>query len=317
MSAPTLSVIVPVLDERENVVTLKERLDIALAEEDIDFELLFVDDGSTDGTLEILASMAEDDARVKVLCLSRNFGHQAALAAGLQHTTGKAVVIMDADLQDPPEVVPGFVSQWREGYQVVYGVRRDRKEPLWKRAGYFLFYRLLKRFAYLDMPLDSGDFCLMDRCVVTELRKLPEVGRYLRGLRAWAGWKQIGVAYERSARAAGTPKYTLRKLIHLAAEGFVSSSVRPLRVATKIGFTVAILAVTMAVVYLVIWLSGLGDWPPGFATLVLLITFLFGIQFMLIGILGEYVGSIHSEVKRRPPYLIARRIGFDEEDAAE
>jgi len=315
MSQPMLSVIVPVLDERDNVVTLRDRLDAALGETDVAIEFVFVDDGSTDGTPDVLASMAAADSRIRVLCLSRNFGHQAALAAGLEHAAGDAVVIMDADLQDPPEVVPEFVAQWRAGHQVVYGVRRDRKETLWKRAGYFIFYRLLARFTYLDIPLDSGDFCLMDRCVVDELKKLPEVGRYLRGLRSWAGWKQVGVPYARAARAAGEPKYTLRKLIQLAADGFVSSSVRPLRIATKIGFIFALLSVTTAVVYLVMWLSGLGDWPPGFATTVLLITFLFGIQFMLIGILGEYVGSIHSEVKRRPPYLVARRIGFGGDDA--
>lgn len=314
MADPLLSVITPVLDECDNVVTLRDRLDAALGETGAAIEFVFVDDGSTDGTSEILASMAASDARVKVLYLSRNFGHQAALAAGLEHVTGDAVVIMDADLQDPPEVVPEFVSQWQAGYQVVYGVRRDRKEAWWKRAGYFAFYRMLARFAYLDIPLDSGDFCLMDRRVVDEIKKLPEVGRYLRGLRSWAGWKQVGVPYERAARASGRPKYTLRKLIHLAADGFVSSSVRPLRVATKIGFTVAALSVMTALVYLVMWLSGLGDWPPGFATTVLLITFLFGVQFTLIGILGEYVGSIHSEVKRRPPYLVARRIGFDGDD---
>ena len=312
--APAASVIVPVLDERENVEALAKRVEATLVSLDVSFELLFVDDGSSDGTVELLAEMAARDPRIKVIYLSRNFGHQAALSAGIEHARGDAVMILDADLQDPPEVLAEFIAQWRAGYQVVYGVRRDRKESLWKRTGYFVFYRMLAWLTDGRTPLDSGDFCLMDRCVVDELRKLPEVGRYLRGLRSWAGWKQTGIPYSRAARAAGTPKYTLRKLFHLAAEGFVSSSVRPLRVATKIGFIVALLSVTAALVYLALWLAGLGVWPPGFATLVLLIMFLFGLQFVLIGILGEYIGSIHLEVKGRPPYLIAKKLGFDSDE---
>ena len=306
---PLVSIAVPVCDEIESLPVLLTRLKQVFDHRPERLEIILVDDGSRDGSAELMDRACVEDPRIKVLHLSRNFGHQAAITAGLDHARGDAVILMDADLQDPPEVLPRFIERWREGYQVVYGIRRKRKEAAWKRLGYHLFYRLLVRVASIDIPPDSGDFCLIDRCVVDEIVGLPEVSRFMRGLRSWAGWKQVGVPFERDRRFGGEPKYTLRGLIRLAAQGFVSFSVTPLRLATKIGFTMAALSLAAAVVYLTLWITGVGDWPAGFATIVLLICLLFGIQFILIGILGEYVGSIHAEVKRRPPYVVARRTG--------
>ena len=227
---PTLSVVLPIYNERDTLQALETRL-LPVLEEQVgeSFEVIFVDDGSQDGSDQLLAACHARDPRLKVLHFSCNFGHQAALQAGLDVATGAAVVLMDADLQDPPEVLQQFVAYWRQGYEIVYAIRRRRKESLLKRTAYALFYRTLQAMAEIDLPLDPGDFCLVDRRVADTLVALRERHRFLRGLRSWVGFKQIGIEYERDARYAGVPKYTLRKLVGLALSGYLGFSVMPLR----------------------------------------------------------------------------------------
>src|SRR5438094_6357938 len=232
---PTISVVLPVYNERENLDALVDRLIPALRKTiGESFEVLFIDDGSRDGSGDLLDALHARDRRLKVVHFSRNFGHQAALQAGLDEATGDAVVLMDADLQDPPEVLGRLVEHWRQGYEVVYAIRRRRKEGLVKRAAYAVFYRTLKAVAEIDVPLDAGDFCLLDRRVVDTLATLPERNRRLRGLRRWVGFRQVGVEYERDARHAGETKYTLRRLLRLALSGYVGFSAMPLRAAARL-----------------------------------------------------------------------------------
>lgn len=318
MQPPTLSIVVPACNEEETLPELFRRIEAAFRGTDTDYEVIVVDDGSRDGTLAALREAARTDPRIRGLSLSRNFGHQMAVSAGLSHARGRAVAVMDADLQDPPEVLSEMLRLWRAGHDVVYGVRRRRKEGFILRAGYHLFYRILARLASIRIPLDSGDFCLMDRRVVDHLNAMPERNRFIRGLRAWIGLSQVGLEYERDPRYAGRTKYSFRRLAHLAADGIVTFSVRPLRYAMKLGFLMAGTSLVVALVYLVLWIVGGRTWPRGFASLFIAILFLFGIQFMLIGILGEYVGRIHTEVQGRPPWLVNRRVGFPDapEDAS-
>ena len=307
-----LSVVIPTFNEAPNVDETVRRLKPVLASLTSDFEIMFVDDGSTDRTRERLEAIIAASAHVKAVFLTRNFGHQRAVSAGLEHVGGDVVAVMDADLQDPPEVLPELVARWKEGYAVAYGVRRKRKENALKRLGYHGFYRLLGRTASIEIPLDAGDFCVMDRRVVDFINLMPERHRFVRGLRAWIGLRQIGVEYERDARQAGTPKYTVRGLVALASDGIVSFSTRPLRLATKLGFIIAGLAFFLAAFHFGKWLFGFADAPPGFLSIFIGMTFLFGVQFLFIGILGEYIGRIHSEVKARPTFLVDRVVGFDE-----
>ena len=232
---PVFSVVLPVFNERESLAELHRRLSsvmIALAEP---YEIIYVDDGSRDGSGDLLAAIQQNDAQVRVLHLSRNFGHQAAISAGLDHAGGDAVIVLDADLQDPPEVLPALLAQWRLGFDVVYAVRRERKENLFKRSAYDIFYRLLRQVANVEIPLDAGDFCVLDRRVADVLRKMPERNRFMRGIRSWIGFRQIGVPYNRAARFAGQPKYSLLKLLRLAFDGFFSFSYLPLRLASLFG----------------------------------------------------------------------------------
>ena len=308
--APGLSVVIPVLNEEATLPTLHERLTDVLAPLPFPYELVLVDDGSTDRTPELLRQLRSSDPRVKYIRLARNFGHQAALTAGLAHATGQAVVVMDADLQDPPEVIPELLERWQEGYEVVYAIRRHRKEPPTQRLAYALFYRLLSRIASLNIPLDAGDFCLMDREVVEQLNALPERNRFLRGLRSWVGFRQIGVEYERQARYAGRTKYDFWRLMRLAVDGLVSFSFLPLRIASSIGFLVSVVSMIVALYYVVLRLSGSGE-PAGFAAIIVAVLFLGGVQLITIGIMGEYVGRIFDEVKKRPVYIVLEEEGLD------
>ncbi len=316
MTAPVLSVVVPALNEEENLPDLIRAVVAALEPAGESFELLIVDDGSQDRTWEILRGAHAADPRIRGVSLSRNFGHQVAVSAGLEHARGKAVAILDADLQDPPRVLLDMLALWRGGAQVVYGVRRKRREGALKRACYHAFYRLLSYAADVSIPLDAGDFCLMDRKIVDILNAMPERKRFVRGLRAWIGLKQVGLEYERDARHAGDPKYTLSGLVGLAADGLVSFSMRPLRLAMRLGFVMSALSLAGAAGYLALRLFGIGTWPLGFASLFIGTCFLFGIQFVLLGILGEYVGRIHVEVKGRPLYLVGDRVGFPDDQGA-
>ena len=300
-----LSVVIPAYNEEENLDALYTRLVAALDPLGTTYELVFVNDGSRDRTLPMLQQLAAADGRVVVVDLARNFGHQVAISAGLDHAGGAAVIVMDGDLQDPPEVLPEFIAKWREGYEVVYAVREQRKEGPLKRAAYNLFYRLLRRVSQIDIPLDAGDFCIMDRRVVDLLSGMPERNRFVRGIRSWVGLSQTGLAYERHARHAGRPKYTFTRLVYLALDGLVSFSFLPLRLISMAGLAVSLLSFGLAVMYFVQALT-VGLYPPGFATLTVAIFFLSGIQLITIGVIGEYVGRIFEEVKARPLYVVRK-----------
>ncbi len=303
MIRPDLSVVVPIYNEEENLTLLSSRLTSVLDTTRLTYEIILVDDGSKDKSLELLRQMAEKDSHCVIVELARNFGHQVAISAGLDQARGAAVAIMDADLQDPPELLMQFLAKWREGYQVVYAVRTQRKENWLKRTAYATFYRLLQRVANIDIPLDTGDFCLMDRKVVDLLVAMPERNRFLRGIRSWVGLNQIGIPYERAAREAGQAKYTFTRLLLLALDGFVSFSHAPLRIASLVGLGISLFSFLMAIVYSAQRLT-LGLNPPGFATLVVAVFFLAGIQLITIGVMGEYIGRIFDEVKQRPRYVV-------------
>jgi dolichol-phosphate mannosyltransferase len=307
LNAPMLSVVLPIYNEEENLPVLYERLVNTLNALDLSYELIFVDDGSDDHSHELLRQLAMQDARVTMVELARNFGHQVAISAGLDYSRGQGVIVMDADLQDPPESLPQFIAKWREGYDVVYAIRQHRKEGPLMRAAYAIFYRLWRRIANIEIPLDAGDFCIMDRRVVNLLAAMPERTRFVRGIRSWVGLRQTGLTYERHGRYAGSPKYTLWKLAGLALNGLVSFSYIPLRFITMLGFIVSAFSIVMAILYTIQKLTtGLN--PPGFATLVVSIFFLAGIQLMTIGVIGEYVGRIFDEVKRRPLYVVRQTL---------
>jgi len=307
---PTISVVLPVYNERENLDALMARL-VPVIERAADgsFEILFVDDGSRDGSSEFLDSLHSRDARVKVIHFSRNFGHQAALQAGLDEATGKAVILMDADLQDPPEVITQFVENWQLGYDVVYAIRKRRKEGFLKRAAYSLFYRTLKAIAEIDLPLDVGDFCLIDRSVVQVLASLPERNRFLRGLRSWVGFNQTGIEYERHSRHSGIPKYTLRKLISLAFSGYIGFSAMPLRAAAWLGILSASAGFATALWTIVSKITGFPS-PWGWASIMAVILFVGGVQLIVLGVIGEYLGRVYDEVRQRPLYIARSRVGL-------
>ena len=301
--APELSIVIPLFNESENLPELHRRLSIALPSFVTAYELVFVDDGSADGTSDMLDACHASDPRVTVIHLSRNFGHQAAITAGIEHVRGSAVIVMDGDLQDPPEVLHEFVAAWRKGYEVVYAIRTKRKEHVVKRVGYFAFYRLLRMISELDIPLDSGDFCLMDRKVVDVLNTLPERMRFVRGLRTFVGFRQIGIPYERAARASGKPKYTLRALVRLAIDGLVNFSSYPLQLATYIGFLSVLISVAVGVWVLLDALYHRST-PRGWASTMVVVLFMGSIQLICLGIMGQYMRRVFIESKRRPSYII-------------
>ncbi len=306
-----LSIVAPAYNEEAALPAFYKAVKEALQGLGAEYEFVFVDDGSTDKTLEALREIARSDARAKILSFSRNFGHPAAISAGLAHAAGDAVVVMDTDLQDPPEAISQFIAAWQGGADVVYGIRAKRKEWFGKRFSYWLFYRLLGRLSPTPIPLDSGDFSLLDRKVVALLNAMPERRRFVRGLRAWTGFTQVGVPFERAERRAGTPKYTFGKLLGLAADGILSFSYVPLRAATAFGFIIALLSfVVMLIVFYLRLIHSIV--LTGFSTTIITILFMGGIQLLTLGILGEYVGRIYDEVKQRPLYVIREKIGFND-----
>jgi glycosyltransferase involved in cell wall biosynthesis len=310
-----ISLVVPAYNEEEGIAELHRRVRAASAAWGDDWELIVVDDGSRDRTLEVLERVAAEDSRVKVVSLSRNFGHQPAVTAGLHHARGDIVCVMDADLQDPPEELLPFIAKIREGMDVVYAIRTKRKEGVLKRAAYHVYYRLLKRLATLDIPLDAGDFCVMRGDVVRAINSLPERNRFVRGLRTWVGFRQTGLAYERAARYAGAPKYTLRKLLKLASDGIINFSYRPLQAIMLLGFGVGVIAIALGVVVLIQYIGNItiAGYNPraaqGWTSLILVLLFSSAVQLFCLGILGEYIGRLFEETKRRPIYLVKRRIG--------
>jgi dolichol-phosphate mannosyltransferase len=300
-----LSVTAPVLNEEDVIELFYDRVRAAL--EGIDFELVLVDDGSTDRTPQLLAQLAEQDERVRVVELSRNFGYQAAVAAGIDHCTGAAVVTIDADLQDPPELIPELIAEWADGADVVYAARRDRKgESRLKLVTARWFSALFTRLAELDIPTNVGDFRLLDRRAVTALRRMPERNRFMRGMTVWVGFRQSSVPYDRDARQAGDTRYRWRTLLRISLDAISSFSHVPLQLATLVGFIVSFVAF-LGLPYVVI--SRLLDVfvVEGLSTLLFAVLFLGGIQLITLGIIGEYISRIYDEVKHRPLYLVGRR----------
>jgi glycosyltransferase involved in cell wall biosynthesis len=306
-SRPEISVVIPLYDEEENLPTLYARLSAVFRDLGMTFEIVFVNDGSKDSTSRLLEDLVRNDERVCLVELARNFGHQVAISAGLEHARGTAVIIMDGDLQDPPEVLPQFIAKWREGFDVVYAIREKRKEWWPKRLSYALFYRILQWISQVDIPLDAGDFCIMDRRVVEHLVMIPERHRFLRGIRSWLGFRQIGLPYERHARYGGKPKYTLKRLFFLALDGMLSFSYMPLRTIVIVGMVISVFSIGLALFYILKKVLFTLN-PPGFATIAVAVFFMAGIQLVTIGVMGEYIARISDEVKRRPLYIASRVI---------
>ncbi|HET9224160.1 MAG TPA: glycosyltransferase family 2 protein [Roseiflexaceae bacterium] len=311
---PTYSVVAPVYNEEALVAEFCERTIAALEPLGEPFEIVLVNDGSRDGSPEIIRQLHDQDPRIKVVNFSRNFGHQVAITAGMDYAKGQAVTVIDSDLQDPPEVIPRMIDEWKRGYQVVYGVRGEREgETAFKLATASLFYRLIRKITNVDIPLDAGDFRLMDRRVVEALNSMREQKRFMRGLSVWVGFKQTGVTYRRDARKAGETKYPLRKMIRFALDGITAFSYLPLQLATYLGFTVATLSLLGLIAVIILRLTGSGDAFYGQASTLVSVLFLGGIQLIFLGIIGEYLGRIYDEVKRRPLYIVAETLGFEQD----
>jgi glycosyltransferase involved in cell wall biosynthesis len=304
-----ISVVVPVYNESDGIEAFYARATAALATIDrCDYELLFVDDGSRDDSYRKLSALAAHDPRVRVIKFSRNFGHQIAITAGVDYARGDGVVVIDADLQDPPEVIPQMVLRWREGYDVVYGLRADRAgEGRLKLATAALFYRLLKRLTRIDIPVDVGDFRLMSRRATDQLKRLREKDRFVRGLVTWIGFRQIGVPYHRDKRYAGTTKYTYGKMIKFALDGITSFSTVPLKLATWLGYAASVVAFLYLLT--VFAQKALGITVAGWATVMVGMLFLGGVQLVCLGIIGEYLGRVFNELKPRPIYVIEELTG--------
>jgi dolichol-phosphate mannosyltransferase len=313
-----ISVIIPCFNEETVIRATHERLTSVLRSlSGFDYELIFVNDGSRDHTQEILAELQLFDAHTRVLLLSRNFGHQIAVTAGLEAATGAAVVIIDADLQDPPELIPQMLQLWREGNEVVYGIRIEREgESHFKLWTAKVFYRLINRLSETKMPLDTGDFRLLDRKVVEVIKAMPERARFLRGMVSWAGFRQIALPYDRAPRQAGESKYPLTKMIHFAMDGIISFSLVPLKLAIWTGFLAIWIAALGIVVAILDRLFEKGL-TRGWASLFVAVLFMGGVQLVSLGILGEYLGRIYTEVKRRPLYVVQERLGFPAGNAPE
>lgn len=320
-----ISIIVPCFNEEAVLPILFDRLQAAAASWSADYEVICVDDGSQDGTWRLLKAQTQRDPRWRCVSFARNFGHQAAVSAGLHFAAGDAVVVIDADLQDPPEEIARLMAKWREGFEVVYGTRKRRTDPLPKQILAWGFYRLLEKMTPLPMARDAGDFCLLDKKVVAVMNSLPERSRYLRGLRTWCGFRQASVEFERDSRAAGAAHYTFKKSFKLAMDGLFSFSAVPLRLATYLGLWVSGFAFAGAVFTLAQKLfasefAKIGLAPgAGFPTIVISILFLGGVQLICLGILGEYIGRIYDEVKGRPLWVVRDTAGIampDKKDSA-
>ncbi len=298
------SIVVPVYNEAESLPELYRRVREVMETLGEPWELVLVDDGSVDGSTEHIRRLAQSDPRVRPVIFARNFGHQIAVTAGLDYARGQAVIIMDADLQDPPEIIPRLIERWREGYEVVYAVRAEREGETWfKKVTAAFFYRLIYRIADVKIPLDTGDFRLLDRKVVDVLRRMRERHRFLRGMAAWVGFRQIGVEYRRAARFAGETKYPFRKMLRLALNAITGFSYFPLQLATFFGFFCAGLAIFSIPIVIILRMTGWQTFQ-GQATTLISVLFLGGVQLISLGILGEYIGRIYDEVKGRPLYIV-------------
>lgn len=311
-TGPVVSVVAPVYDEEILLPEFYRRTIAALEQLQVPFELILVNDGSHDSSGTIMDRIHEADPRVKVIHFSRNFGHQIAITAGTDHATGQSVAVIDSDLQDPPEVIIDMFRKWQEGFQVIYGVRAQREgETAFKRFTASMFYRLIRRITNINLPLDTGDFRLMDQRVVAAMSKMREHHRFMRGLSVWVGFKQTGVKYNRDARSAGITKYPFRKMLRFALDAITSFSYLPLQLATYTGFAIAGLSAIAMIIAIVLRLAN-SDIFYGQATTLVSVLFLGGIQLIFLGVIGEYLGRIYDEVKRRPLYIVAERRGVEE-----
>jgi len=305
MERPTFTIIAPIFNELENIPELYPRIREVMDQTNEPWELILVDDGSTDGSTEVIRKLAENDKRVRPIIFARNFGHQIAVTAGIDYSRGDAVIIIDADLQDPPEVILKLIKNWREGYEVVYAVREEREGESWfKKLTASIFYRLIHAVTNVNIPLDTGDFRLLDKKVVDIMKTMRERHRFLRGMSAWVGFKQIGVKYKRKPRYAGISKYPLSKMIQFALNAITSFSYFPLQLATYIGFIAAGLSV-LAIPIIAILRLTTGTVLMGQATTLIMVLFLGGVQLISLGIIGEYIGRIYDEAKGRPLYTVA------------
>ena len=311
---PAYSIVLPVFNEEATLPELVRRLEELLGRLDGPSEVILVDDGSSDSSYVLMLAAREADERFKVLRLSRNFGHQVAITAGIDVAAGDAVIVMDADLQDPPEVVVELTERWREGYDVVYGVREERAgDSRFKKATASGFYRVFRRMSEVDVPLDAGDFRLVDRRALEAFKTMRESNRYVRGMFGWIGFRQGEVSFQRDERYAGETKYPLTKMIRFATDGIVSFSSAPLRLALNVGFVVSALSFLLGIVFLASKLAGLYS-VPGLASVAVLVAFLGGIQLLVLGVMGEYIARIHDEVKGRPLYLVRDAHGLSPVD---
>lgn len=306
-----VSIIIPVFNSSEIQRELHKRLVAVLNDHYPDYEIILVNDGSQDDSGQVIRGICLKDKRVRLIDFSRNFGHQAAISAGLERAKGDIIVIMDDDLQDPPEVLPLFFDKLREGYDVAYGIRKKRKESVFKRASFFLFYRLLGFLSKNEIPYDSGDFCVMKKSIVDVINRFHESNRFLRGIRSWMGFKQIGIEYERDSRFAGESTYNFRKYFRFAFDAIFSFSYLPLRISTLLGTIVACLSFIYGFFIILRKLFGYIEHVPGFTSLFVITTFLGGVILISIGAIGEYITRIYDEVKKRPNYIIQDEINFD------
>ncbi|HCC23186.1 TPA: glycosyltransferase [Candidatus Falkowbacteria bacterium] len=303
MSYNLISIVAPVYNEEENINYFYRELKAVLTALKKDYEIILVNDGSRDSSLIKMIGLQKNDPAIKIIDLSRNFGHQIAISAGLNHAIGDLIVIMDSDLQDPPAVIPDLIKKHEEGFDVVYAVRRKRKENIFKRTAYSAFYRILNKICELDIPLDAGDFCLMTQRVATELKNIPEKNRFVRGIRTWVGFKQVGLEYERQARHAGQEKYTWIKLFKLAFDGIFSFSYFPLRLSSIMGLVVSAASFIIIIYFFIARVIDENS-LPGFASTRIIILFVGGIQLIILGVIGEYLARIYDEVRGRPLYII-------------
>lgn len=311
---PEISIVSPVHNEEAVLPELYRRVAAVMKENGRSWELVLVDDGSRDRSAEVIAQLHDQDPRVNGLILSRNFTFQIAVTAGLEHARGDAVVLIDADLQDPPEVINQMIAQWEAGYDVVYGVRSKREGETWfKKVTAKLFYRLIRRITGIHIPVDTGDFRLMDRQVVDAVLGMREHNRFLRGMVSWVGYRQIGVMYERKARFAGETKFTVRKMSRFAMDAITGFSYFPLQLASFFGFITAVLSILAALLVIILRLYFPDQPLLGQATTLVAVLFLGSVQLISLGIVGEYLGRIYDEVRQRPLYLVDKKVGFDEE----
>ena len=308
-----ISLVVPMYCEEKNVNECYKRISGVLGElEGYDFEIIFVNDGSKDKTLELLSRIAKEDKRVKIISFSRNFGHQAAVTAGLKQVSGDAIIIIDADLQDPPELILQMIKLWEQGNEVIYGKRKARKgESIFKIMTAKVFYQTLNLLSDIDIPKDTGDFRLVDRKVVDQINNMPEHNKFLRGLFSWVGYKQCKIEYEREKRFAGKTKYPLKKMIKLAIDGVISFSTKPIKIVGALGIISIFISIIILFYAIISWTFKLNNLSPGWTSIMVTVTFFSGVQIVSLWVISEYIGRIYDEARNRPEYIIEKKINID------